>query len=116
VVAARRSWFRRPRTLARLHPAGRPAEPQLRTAPHWHVAMPSVAPARVVALAVGPRVSVPLGPAFLCSASAAVALQAPHFPVAEVVSMPIPDDWRSGSVGLGAPGEERRSHCADTGQ
>jgi hypothetical protein len=58
----------------------------------------------------------PLGPPFLCPASAGgrartlVALQAAHFPVAEVASMPIPDDWRSGSVRLGAPCEKRRLH------
>jgi hypothetical protein len=55
------------------------------------------------------------GPPFLCPASAGgrartpVALQAAHFPVAEVASMPIPDDWRSGSVRLGAPGEKRQA-------
>jgi hypothetical protein len=45
----------RARLPARLHPAGRPAEFQPRTTPHGHVAVPSVAPARVVALAVGAR-------------------------------------------------------------
>jgi len=45
----------RARLPARLHPTGRPAESQPRTTPHWHVAVPSVAPARVVALAVGAR-------------------------------------------------------------
>ena len=45
----------RARLPARLHPTGRPAEFQPRTMPHWHVVVPSVAPARVVALAVGGR-------------------------------------------------------------
>jgi hypothetical protein len=45
----------RARLPARLHPTVRPAESQPRTRPHWHVAVPSVAPARVVALAVGAR-------------------------------------------------------------
>ena len=45
----------RARLPARLHPTVRPAESQPRTRPHWHVAVPSVAPARVAALAVGPR-------------------------------------------------------------
>ena len=45
----------RARLPARLHPTVRPAESQPRTTPHWHVAVPSVAPARVAALAVGPR-------------------------------------------------------------
>jgi hypothetical protein len=102
----------RARLPARLHPAGRPAESQPRTTPHWHVAVPSVAPARVGRPGRW-------GPPFLCPASAGgrartpVALQAAHFPVAEVASMPRPDDWRSGSVRLGAPGEKRRLHCAD---
>ena len=52
----------RARLLACLHPTSRPAEFQRRTTPHWHVVVPSVAPARVIALAVG-------APPFLCPAA-----------------------------------------------
>jgi len=52
----------RARLLACLHPASRPAEFQRHITPHWHVAVPSLAPARLVALAVGAQ-------PFLCPAA-----------------------------------------------
>ena len=52
----------RARLLACIHPISRPTESQRHITPHWHVAVPSLAPARLVALAVGAQ-------PFLCPAA-----------------------------------------------
>ena len=105
----------RARLPARLHPAGRPAESQPRTTPHWHVAVPSVAPARVVALAVGARRF--CAPLALEGEPELRLRSKPHtFPSQRSRPCPYPTTGEVGVCGLERQARKGDCTCADTGQ